>query len=56
MAKKIGQDSEAFFMHTKRPDFGMHKPRLKPTPGLSYMIGPIGADHYLNIKEGRDAI
>jgi aldehyde:ferredoxin oxidoreductase len=51
MAKKIGKGSEAFAMHTKGLDAGMHEPRLRLTLGLGYMVGPTGADHCLNLTE-----
>lgn len=55
MAKKVGKGSEAFSMPTKRLDFSMHEPRLKPTLRLGYMVDPIGTDHR-KIKEERNAI
>jgi aldehyde:ferredoxin oxidoreductase len=49
MAKKIGKGSEAFAMHVKGLEPGMHDPRTKAGLGLCYMVNPTGADHCLSI-------
>jgi len=38
MAKKIGKGSEAFAMHVKGLEPGMHEPRIKPGLALNYML------------------
>lgn len=45
MAKKIGRGCEAFAMHTKGLEPGMHEPRLQTGLGFGYMINSHGADH-----------
>jgi aldehyde:ferredoxin oxidoreductase len=45
LSKKIGKGSEAFAMHVKGLEPGMHEPRLKPGLGYSFMLNPHGADH-----------
>jgi len=45
VARKIGKRSEAFAMHVKGLEPGMHEPRLSAGFGLINMVNPIGADH-----------
>jgi aldehyde:ferredoxin oxidoreductase len=45
MAKKIGKGSEAFALHTKGLEPGMHEPRLNKALAIGYLINPHGADH-----------
>jgi aldehyde:ferredoxin oxidoreductase len=48
MAEKIGKESEAFAMHVKGLEPGMHEPRADKALGLAFMISPTGADHCNN--------
>lgn len=52
MAKKIGQGCEAFAMHVKGLEPGMHDPRIKPALALGYSTCSIGADHNNSIQDG----
>jgi aldehyde:ferredoxin oxidoreductase len=46
MSEKIGQNSEAFAVHTKGQEVPMHDPRARsPELGMSYVMSPTGADH-----------
>jgi aldehyde:ferredoxin oxidoreductase len=51
MAKRIGRGSEAFAMHVKGLEPGMHEPRLRPILGLGFMVGPTGADHMFCVQD-----
>jgi len=51
LAKKIGNGSEAFAVHVKGLESGMHDPRTKAGLGLGYMVNPHGADHCCNILD-----
>ncbi len=50
-AEKIGKGAEAYAMHVKGLEFGMHEPRIKQGLGLSYAIQPHGADHCAGIHD-----
>lgn len=54
MAKKIGRGSEAFAMHAKGLEPGMHDPRAGFLSGLGigYAVSPTGADHGFSIGGG----
>jgi len=45
MAKKLGQDSEAFAMHVKGLEFSAYECRGAPAMLLSFMTSDIGAQH-----------
>jgi len=46
MSERIGQNSEAFAVHTKGQEVPMHDPRARsPELGMSYVMSPTGADH-----------
>lgn len=51
MAEKIGQGSEAFAMHAKGLEAGMHEPRLRPPLGISWVVVPNGADHMMGMGD-----
>jgi len=51
MSKKIGKGSEAFALHVKGLEPGMHEPRAKPGLGYAYMLNPQGADHCWGIHD-----
>jgi len=50
-AKRIGRGAEAFAMHVKGLEPGMHEPRVKPGLGLGFMVNPHGADHCCNLHD-----
>jgi aldehyde:ferredoxin oxidoreductase len=50
-AKQIGGGAEAFAMHVKGLEPGMHEPRVKPGLGLGFMVNPHGADHCCNLHD-----
>lgn len=52
MAAKIGKGSEAFAMHVKGMEPGMHEPRVKPSMALGFMVSPVGADHCGHVMDG----
>jgi aldehyde:ferredoxin oxidoreductase len=51
VSKKIGKGSEAFAMHTKGLEAGMHEPRVNLTLGVGFMVAPAGADHMFSIGD-----
>jgi aldehyde:ferredoxin oxidoreductase len=52
MAQKIGKGSEAFAMHTKGLEPGMHEPRLNKALAIGYLVNPHGADHSASFGGG----
>jgi aldehyde:ferredoxin oxidoreductase len=52
MAKKIGQGSEAFALHVKGLEPGMHEPRIGSLLCLGFLVHPIGADHCATAPDG----
>jgi aldehyde:ferredoxin oxidoreductase len=51
MAKDIGHGSEAFAMNAKGLEAGMHEPRLRNSLGISWIVGPTGADHMFGMGD-----
>jgi len=50
-AEKIGGGSDAFAVHVKGLEFGMHEPRLKFALGLGYATNAHGGDHNLGFHD-----
>jgi aldehyde:ferredoxin oxidoreductase len=51
VARKLGGGSEAFAIHVKGLEVGMHEPRLKFGLGLGYSVAAVGADHGMGIHD-----
>jgi aldehyde:ferredoxin oxidoreductase len=51
MSKRIGAESQAFAMHSKGLEPGLHEPRIRPALALAYMLSAIGADHCSSIRD-----
>ncbi|HKB53843.1 MAG TPA: aldehyde ferredoxin oxidoreductase family protein, partial [Ramlibacter sp.] len=50
-AQRIGRGAEAFAMHVKGVEFGMHEPRLKQGLALTYAVSANGADHMAGLHD-----
>jgi aldehyde:ferredoxin oxidoreductase len=52
MSKKIGHGSEAFAMHVKGLEVGLHDARVASCLALGYMTSPMGGDHNVTDPDG----
>jgi aldehyde:ferredoxin oxidoreductase len=50
-SERIGKGSDAFAMHVKGLELGMHEPRYKQGMGLHYSTHATGADHCTGIQD-----
>ncbi|MEE9366513.1 MAG: aldehyde ferredoxin oxidoreductase family protein [Dehalococcoidales bacterium] len=50
-AQRIGKGADAYAIHTKGLEAGMHEPRVKLGLGLGFMVNPHGADHCCNLHD-----